>query len=389
MNILFIVLRSIEINSSTSIWNNAVINGLIENGHLVDVLTLPADKNHSNYDQSLTNKNCNIIEIRTSSVQRIANIARKNKVTNMLRGVAYHLRKKFQVYDIGSSYINTINNIELEDQKYDLIITSSDPKSSHLFGLEYKSKRNEKIPWIQLWSDPFLGDITSNSSWNKRKIEKEEAKLLKRATKIVYISRLLRNDRACLYPECAKKMFFYPIPFLESRVGKSKKSEVLTFVYCGDYFSKVRDIRPLYNAIKETKHRLIICGDSDVKLKETPNIKIFPRVSYQKVMQIENKADVLVHLSNLSGIQIPGKIYQYSGTEKNILFILDGNVNKIKEEFGQYNRYVFSLNKESNLLDTLNNPNVWQNCNTEIINEFSPSYVAKEIIDLTETVEEH
>lgn len=389
MNILFIVLRSVEINSSTSIWNNAVINGLIQNGHSVDVLTLPADKNHSNYDESLTNKNCNIIEIRTSSVQMIANIARKNKFTNKIRGIAYHIRKDFQVYDIGSSYINSIDNIKLKDEKYDLMISSSDPKSSHLFGLEYKNKKNITIPWIQLWSDPFVGDITSNSNWMKRKIRKEEEKLLNHATKIIYISELLKNDRAKLYPKCAKKMFFYPIPFLEPRIGKSEKKREFTFVYCGDYFSKVRDIIPLYEAIRETNHRLIICGNSDVKLKETPNIKIYPRVSYQKVMQIENKADVLVHLSNLSGIQIPGKIYQYSGTEKRILFILDGNINEIKKEFSQYNRYTFSLNNKNALLYTMNNPNIWESCNNEIINEFSPSYVAKKIIDLAETVEEH
>ena len=37
----------------------------------------------------------------------------------------------------------------------------------------------------------------------------------------------------------------------------------------------------------------------------------------------------------------------------------------------------------------MNNPNIWESCNNEIINEFSPSYVAKKIIDLAETVEEH
>ena len=83
------------------------------------------------------------------------------------------------------------------------------------------------------------------------------------------------------------------------------------------------------------------------------NITVNERLPWDKVQELEKKADILVHLSNLRGSQIPGKIYQYSGTNKPILFILDGDINKIKEQFEAYNRYVFCLNNLMNIQKTV------------------------------------
>ena len=52
-------------------------------------------------------------------------------------------------------------------------------------------------------------------------------------------------------------------------------------------------------------------------------------------------------LCNRQGGQIPGKIYQYSATDKTILFILDGTEDEqavLKDYFGKFNRYVFCRN---------------------------------------------
>ena len=62
---------------------------------------------------------------------------------------------------------------------------------------------------------------------------------------------------------------------------------------------------------------------------------------------LEDATDVLVFLCNRTGGQIPGKIYQYSATNKIILFILDGTDEEkriLKNYFAQFNRYVFCEN---------------------------------------------
>ena len=52
-------------------------------------------------------------------------------------------------------------------------------------------------------------------------------------------------------------------------------------------------------------------------------------------------------MCNLKGGQIPGKIYQYSATNKKILFILDGSESEIsvlENYFKKFNRYIFCKN---------------------------------------------
>ena len=180
-------------------------------------------------------------------------------------------------------------------------------------------------------------------------------------------------------------MEYTPVPYIKeeiyTKVDLEKKS--LTFLYCGDYHSNVRNIKPLYDAIKETKHRLIICGNSDVKLENTEHISIYPRVSYEKIKQFEKESDVLVHLSNLKGTQIPGKIYHYSGTNKPILFILDGDKEKIINMFAEYNRYIFTENSISNLNKVLLNISDDKYKETLFsVKKFSPSNIAEEIIKM-------
>lgn len=381
MKILFIVLRPIEINSSTSIWNSAIINGLISNGHNVDVLTTMPDKRHSNYDDSLLNKKASVYYIQPNLSQSVANFARQGKLLNLVRRKLYKIHQLFKVYDIGSSYVKELDNLGFIKEKYDLMISSSDPKSSHLFALKCKINYQKATPWLQLWSDPFWGDITVNSILTSRKVKKEEKRLLKNATKISYISNILCSNRANLYPEYKEKMMYFPIPFLKEVVDKKEESDSLVFAYCGDYFSKVRNIKPFYDAINNSKHSLIICGSSDIELENTEHVTILPRVSYEKVCEIEENADVLVHLSNLSGVQIPGKIFQYSGTEKKILFILDGNIKEIQNEFSKYNRYCFVKNNIIDIENILDHREIWDRFEKSILKEYSPQYIAKKMLE--------
>jgi hypothetical protein len=124
-----------------------------------------------------------------------------------------------------------------------------------------------------------------------------------------------------------------------------KDAKQIELIYCGDYMSHVRNLRPLYEAVKQMPNaHLTVCGLSDAPLESCENVEVHSRVPYEQVCEYENKADVLVHLSNLKGSQIPGKIYQYSGTNKPVLFILDGDEGALRAYFQGFDRYVFAEN---------------------------------------------
>lgn len=386
MRILYVVSRPLEINTSASIRNRATIEGLLELGHSVDLITTQFDKNHSNYDDSLSNARLKVKYLKLGGIQGFAKVGRKYRVIRPLKNIAYKITSHFEIYDNLKGMSNHAKKIDISEGDYDIIISSSDPKSSHLFvSTLFEMRVLKETPWIQIWGDPFLSDITRKNKLLNLKIKKEENRLLKYAKKIIYVSNLTLVEQQRLYPHYSNKMFCEPIPYVKKEVYpiSNTQKESMTFLYCGDYSSNIRNIRPLYEAIKNTKHKLIICGNSDIKLKSTNRIKIYPRVSFERTKKFESECDVLIHLSNLKGTQIPGKIYQYSGTNKLILFLLDGQTDLLKETFKKYNRYVFSRNDCKNIEEAITqiNMGVYED-SAFVVEEFSPEKIANKILKM-------
>ena len=133
MKILYVVSRPLEINTSASIRNRATILGLVENGHTVDLFTTEPDRNHSAYDESLVPEGIKVKYVRLGGTQNLARVGRKMKLLRPIKGFVYKWMNRHEVYDNLKGIINHISDIDLRTEKYDVIISSSDPKSSHLF----------------------------------------------------------------------------------------------------------------------------------------------------------------------------------------------------------------------------------------------------------------
>lgn len=391
MRILYVVSRPLELNTSASLRNINTINALAVAGHTIDVLTSEYSKKHSNYGEVTMNNNVNVKYLKPSNIKRAASLTHKIKWLKKIRNLLYRKINQISVYDNYKSLINNIDDLDFRDKDYNLIISSSDPKSSHLVALEIILKEKIKnVPWIQIWGDPFVNDITRNQTQTKNQIMLEEKRLLKYATSVIYLSYLTLLEQQKVYHEFKNKMFFVPRPY-EKEVkydeNKINKNSGFSLVYCGDYNSSVRDLNPLYNAIKETGDSLTICGYSDKPLISTEKIKVDTRVAFSKVLELEEKSDVLVHLSNLNGTQIPGKIYQYSATNKPILFILDGEVDAIYNEFNKYNRYVFCENNSDSIREAIRKIKQSNDLPAQLpVKEFSKDIVIKKILSTVEVI---
>lgn len=348
MKILFVSARPLSINTSSSIRNRAYINGLVELGYDVEVLSIGIDNNHEKYEilNSPFNDKVKNIWLSAGNFGRIKSFKRKSKFIKYFKNLAYNLYSTFSIFDTPPKVIKKVLDLNINLNDYNFIISSSDPKSSHELVSYLIKNKAENITWIQIWGDPFYSDITRKSKVLNKKIKIKEHELLSKADKVVYVSHLTRQDQARLFPDYAYKMFYIPTPYIEAKVfSKNEKTEKLKFLYLGDYYSKVRDLYPLYSVFSERENiSLEISGDTDLKLDSKKNISIKSRVNYSMSEGLIRDCDILIHLSNLKGNQIPGKIFHYSATNKPILFILDGNHNEIKEEFTRYNRYIFCNN---------------------------------------------
>ena len=356
--ILYVVSRPLEINTSASIRNKATILGLLKNGCQVHLITTEPDTNHIAYDNS--NGIPEIREttkyIRLGGKQSILRIVRRFSVLTSLKlFVGKHFVGKNEIYDNLKSICSHTHEIDLKREKFDYIISSSDPKSSHLFIYKLLEEQGNAFTgkWIQIWGDPFLHDMTVNRPELKGDIQREEQRLLHKADKIIYVSPLTLEEQKKTYVEEAGKMAFVPIPYAKKMTDSNKQfglDDTLNLIYCGDYNTSIRNLKALYDAVSEMDNvRLKIYGGSNKPLQSNDKVMVYERSPFNKIVQEEEASDVLVHLSNLKGSQIPGKIYQYSGTYKPILFILDGNHLQLMNVFKRFNRFYFCKNTKDSI----------------------------------------
>lgn len=391
--ILFVVSRPLEINTSASIRNKSMIEGLIRNGHIVDLVTAAPNIHHAAYDESLSVRGISTIRIAMNNVQKLAGLGGKNQLFLKFKSLAYKWMTRHEVYDHLKSIAHHTDYVNLADGQYDYIISSSDPKSSHLFVLKLLEQQKACFngKWIQIWGDPFLADITQISR-NKRIIKREEQRLLQGADYVFYVSQLTLEQQKKLYPMAAAKMRYTAIPYIQENITTNRRlTDVATveLAYCGDYSSTVRNLIPLYTAVNNYHNlHLVICGGSNSPLNSTDAVHVAGRVPYSVTREVEDNSDILVFLANRSGAQIPGKVYQYAGTNKPVLFILDGEAQALRTQFEKYGRFMFVDNSVESILQgirkIIDNPRAYAP-----LKSFSKEFIMEEFMrQVSQTIEE-
>lgn len=390
MKILYITANPLEYSASANMRNLAVIRGLIKNGHIVDTLSGSIDTNSAAYDSSIDTKDIrkrywiNMGKIYSKLIiNKQDNEKKKKTLTTTIKLKLYKICNKFSIYDTKKKLVKKAGTIE---EKYDIIISSSDPKSSHLIAHKLiKQNPNITKKWIQYWGDPFASDINNNSLVPKAIIKREEERILSLCDKVVYVSPFTLQQQGKMYKKVADKMWFVPIPYKEKYELKSnqeKKNNNIKLGYFGNYYSNDRDAKKLIQACNNSNNvNLVLCGNTDLENVSNDKIETYKRVEESKVRELQADVDVLVCLCNRSGTQIPGKVYHYSATNKPILIILDGeNKDELKKYFEQFNRFILCENNEESIANTIKNLKI-SDFDYKDFDDFDPQVIAKKIID--------
>ena len=186
----------------------------------------------------------------------------------------------------------------------------------------------------------------------------------------------MKNQRK----EIKDKIYVLNRSYLQEVISKNKIKKEYIFIYTGSI--KNRNILPLIESIKkynensEVKIQIKFYGiEEDINLKNK-FIETYPRISFEKVLEVYKEADVLVYIDNLyNGTQIPGKIYDYFGTDKVILGLYENDVNKKFLE--RFNRIELYKNQENKI----NLNNVIDKIGTQkVLKEFSPKILAEQFL---------
>lgn len=409
MRVLYVVGSCLTKNTSANMSHNAYVQGLLENGCEVDILmaedswgqqdsrlpiwrearyycypaSAPQDKVRLwarkliPFQSSESSVN---VDIRDTSRQSTSqentpnNRGAKNRFRSKLKRLYYKFFPGDLLYPLNWYWLQKASHFQSASE-YDLVVSNSSPAASHkLVQLLLRAERISCKRWIQIWEDPWYADLYSSRN---EAVFQEEHALLSAATEIYYVSPLTLEYQKELFPDCGEKMKHIPLPYLD--FSEEERTAQMSFGYFGDYYSHTRNLLPFYQALRESGCVGKIYGDSDLKLESSDKITISGRVTLNILAEVQSKTGVLVHLCNLRGGQIPGKVYHYSATNKPILFILDGTVDeqrRLRAYFGQFNRFYFVKNQKDQIykaiLDLSQHPEIFRKSKVEA---FSPKNV--------------
>ena len=274
--------------------------------------------------------------------------------------------------------------------KFDLIISSSDNKSSHFVAAKLK-KGDRSIPWIQIWGDPWEEDIHIRH-FLKRIVHWKEKWLLKQGDKIVYVSKPTQLLMQKKYPLLGNKMFYVPRGYYLQPEFQKRKEDVYTLIYTG-VLSAGRKIDVLFEALGEyncdaSKKIVLECyGNYPIDIQQQasvyPFVKLYGAVDYGDIPKILGKADGLLFISNANNsTQIPGKIFDYMAATVPILCLVESLDNEVSC-FLQSMKRCFVLQNVRNVIE-LSLPSFVEMMKTEFKPDeyFSPQSIAKQIMAL-------
>ena len=376
MKVLYVVAACLSNNTSANMSHNGYVQGLLENDCDVDILMakdswgqhdnmLPmweeahyhiyrAEAWHDKIRKRFNRSNRISVNagggVNTDECHEVTSgVKFKKSIREIVKDIYYRIFPSDPIYPLEKTWLKSAMRFKGETE-YDLVVSNSSPAASHKIVAQLTSKGRLKYKrWIQIWEDPWYFDLYGGHS---EAIRVEEHALLKCADEIYYVSPLTLVYQQRHYADCAHKMKHIPLPYFKFSKNSGVKSSQWSFGYFGDYYSKTRNLSPFYSALLKVGADGYIYGDSDIFLQSTDKIVVSGRVTLDKLNLVQQKTSVLVHLSNLSGGQIPGKIYHYSASDKPILFILDGTDDEqriLKEYFGQFGRFCFCNNNEESI----------------------------------------
>jgi hypothetical protein len=363
MNILLITLYSLERNTSVAISNINITKGLLSLGYKITWVMPNWEQCETEFDFSQVR----IIRVPGKDLSRDVGFIRRK------------WRSHFDILDFTRSYLREWRKIQISNEFYDVVISTSDPKTSHVF----TSKLLRKVKygqWIQHWGDPILDDITRNFWWPKWFIKFYEWNIIRKADKVVYVTPFTNEAQQLAYPSLAHKISFVPLPADMYTTETKQDKECLKVAYLGDYNPVFRNLRPLYEACSNLDFTSLTIAGHGPKYVDLPNINVLPRIPQDQALEIENNADVIFCACNKRGTQIPGKIFYKTSSDKHILVAVEQEYrDEMVRYFESYERFVVCENTKESIIDALKK---LRNCSHDYTTpkRLLPQNIVKEIL---------
>lgn len=391
MNILYINSLIFRKGSSCAIRNIAMVKGLLAAGNSVDVLTIQLPENLIDTQFKNIINDAKIIELPLNKFEYKYLTGVSLSPSTKKKGLIKYLKKlaKSILYfpDFDKNWLKKGDSLKSLEQ-YDLLISSSDTKTSHFMAKNILRKKN--IKWIQYWGDPWADDINT-PGYLKFITSIYEKKLIQQASVVYYSSIITTELMKNKYKKLAPKMYDIEGVYLDEVIADHFTSETIKLVYTGvlgygrNIYNLIEAIENLNEKKGEKLFELNIYGScSKVDFDRINNysdaIHHYGLVPYEMINKIYMNNDILIFLSNEIGCnQIPAKIYDYYGTNNGILSILYTDKDLLYNFLSSTKRSEICLNNIKSITEKLilfiNNKNIYSP-----LRKYSPEFKSRELI---------
>lgn len=401
LKILLIATYLPPYNGSGNIRLLNYINYLNRLGNEIDVVGVQYPKDSIAYDESLEDVFDNQIKVyrvkagvlynkfnRKRSVNgteiKVENNNKKiDKLNRIKYKVNYFIKTTFLIPDSFVFWIRPAYNLcskLIRENNYDLMLTVHETPSSHVVGYKLK-KKYRSLKWVGYWSDPWNGDSVIREDSNKLKIAIEEKleknivsfcdKLLftTKATKLLYKHKYNLSDKKIDLAYRGFDINLYNKILEKNIIPKFINPDKINIIHTGTIYSNLRDINPLYNALKDiervnkelfNKLNIIFIGyftnrEDEKLLKSLECVKLINSLPFDDAIEYVVYADILLLYGNKNSTQVPGKLYEYIGSKAMILTVLGDEHDELKEIMQEIDKGPILLNKKNLLFNFLIN----------------------------------
>lgn len=244
-----------------------------------------------------------------------------------------------------------------KNKDYNAVVISSDPKGVQFlcFMGSIRALKALGARLFQYWGDPWAGDVATYNNIFSSWVEKW---LFLKADFVIFNSEGVCRLKKEAYGKridfrFLPRGFDGPLGELPETINFTIKPDI-RFAYAGDYHSRFRDLNPFCEAIGGSRHELKIAGHGDLAqdAERLPNIKVLGRIASAEVPKLLGSADVLVVVMNRTGMQVPGKLYDYATLPKPIILLYSGHA--MLEFIPFKERFIIAPNTVGNIRSLIN-----------------------------------
>lgn len=383
MKILYIT-TAFDNLESAAVRNNSLVKGLSDLGHIVDVLTI--EHPISMTSELFRNCPCNKI-IRTKIGVTTFVESQKKKLdwinNSIFRRIKKHLREFLFFPDVYMNWYKLVDDNNYGS--YDIIISSSDSKSSHFVALKIKRKFKH-IKWIQIWGDPWTLDSTI-SGFSKIRAKSKEYMLIKAADKVIYVS-LITHQAICMkYPNFLDKIKYIPRSYYSEIIRDDNVGEKTNYniLYPGT-LSPERNCISFLNSIKKYNEASGVCftvsfygnylKNTLEMLEHFDFVTVHKSVSFEQIQDMYYDTDSFLFISNKkTSTQIPGKLFDFMGANIPIICIVNYQNSELISFLKQFDKCLIFSEDFAAIADQVKNRKF------DVEYQFSPRNIANKILN--------